>query len=636
MKPIRPRFSIERLEDRCNPSQFGLPWPDGSHLTLSFVPDGTATPNGLSRLYQTLSPVAPAQSWQNEILRAYQSWLAPANIDISIVEDSGQPLGTTGAVQGDARFGDIRIAAAPFGGSDEIAIGSPFSWTGTTLSGDLILNSEKLFEIGTASPLAFDIYSVAVHEAGHSLGLDHSSVPNSVLNESYHDVTQLGAGDVANVHKLYGLRTADAFDAVSPNNTSATAAWIPTYGLTQLRAQGDLTTPADLDFYKFNIGIVGSLTPVVVRLQASDSSLLTAKLTVLNSSGSVVASKTALSPHGNDLAIQFSPSLLGGTYTVKVEKADDTFSVGSYTLTVDRGLLATVLPIVNGVVSVLDAGTNDLLSNATALISSDPSGQSNRFDFYYEGSIETPSDRDSYRITVPPSPTGDATNLYAMAWARDANGVNPRIRVFDAAQQPVAFLLLTNEAGLMSVSVPNVQPGGAYYIQTASQGTGSGQTGRYALAIDINASTAPEYESLAFGTVNPDSIRKVSLNIEESGLVQFSLGSSVAGAGFLTLTVCDAAGALVFTLNGTSESLARTNSLFLAAGQYTLAITTSDTSTPRNYDLRMMKLSEPVGTYKPNSAAPSSEQTSPKPAETAAQTPPARPPRTKVDDAYYF
>ena len=44
---------------------------------------------------------------------AFQTWAVQTNLNIGLVADGGQPLGTNGAVQGDARFGDIRVAAAP-------------------------------------------------------------------------------------------------------------------------------------------------------------------------------------------------------------------------------------------------------------------------------------------------------------------------------------------------------------------------------------------------------------------------------------------------------------------------------------------------------------------------------------------
>src|SRR5262245_57029231 len=112
---------LEFLEDRCTPSLFGSPWPD-RHLTVSFVPDGTqiippgVDPAGLvtggvrSNLSAALGATISPSVWQQEMLRALQTWAAQTNLNITVVPDDGQPLGTPGAVQGDVRFADLRIA----------------------------------------------------------------------------------------------------------------------------------------------------------------------------------------------------------------------------------------------------------------------------------------------------------------------------------------------------------------------------------------------------------------------------------------------------------------------------------------------------------------------------------------------
>src|SRR5215213_7036560 len=181
--PARP-LCLEVLEDRTNLSAFGVPWADGAHLTLSFVPDGTLVQGTPSSLFQTLSPLGTAPTWEREILRAFQSWAANADINIGKVGDGGQPLGTPGAVQGDVRFGDIRIAARPLS-DGMLASASPFSWTGTTWAGDVILNSKYPFSIGNQSG-KYDLYSVVLHEAGHVFGLDHSDTHTDTMYEAYH------------------------------------------------------------------------------------------------------------------------------------------------------------------------------------------------------------------------------------------------------------------------------------------------------------------------------------------------------------------------------------------------------------------------------------------------------------------
>ena len=101
---------FEALEDRSLPSTFGVPWADPSHLTLSFAPDGTTTPLGPNSLSQTLAGNGSTPAWERELLRAFQTWASQANINIGLVVDGGQAMGSLGAVQGDSRFGDIRVA----------------------------------------------------------------------------------------------------------------------------------------------------------------------------------------------------------------------------------------------------------------------------------------------------------------------------------------------------------------------------------------------------------------------------------------------------------------------------------------------------------------------------------------------
>src|SRR5947209_311797 len=121
----RPRLSMIALEDRSLPTTFGIPWPDPGHMTLSFVPEQAATPYGPNQLTATLQQAPPSASWQREVLRAFQTWASYANINVGLVTDGGQPVGTVGAVQGDPRFGDVRIAADPLS-SDLVASAAPF------------------------------------------------------------------------------------------------------------------------------------------------------------------------------------------------------------------------------------------------------------------------------------------------------------------------------------------------------------------------------------------------------------------------------------------------------------------------------------------------------------------------------
>jgi hypothetical protein len=601
-----PRLNdFEALEDRSMPSTFGVPWADPNHLTLSFAADGTATPLGASSLYQTLAGVGTSATWQREILRAFQTWAAKANIDIGLVADGGQAIGSLGAVQTDSRFGDIRIAAAPLS-SGVVASTSPFSWTGTTLSGDMVLNALQQF-VGGDCAGAYDLFSVALHEAGHALGLDHSDSSGSAIGESYAFRTGLSSEDIAALQALYGARVHDAFDQSTNNNVLARADSIPRVsGSGQLLAVADLTTQSDVDFYKFTAPALTSfLSSVVVRLKSSGISLLTASVTIYDSLGRVVKSAASQDPLNNDLTVNFRPGLFGGTYFVKVDGAGNgAFDIGGYKLAVDflsvGGLLA---PLTSTVEAVLDGHTDDVLTSALGL--SAPSTTDSRFDAIHRGVIEDATDVDSYRISTGKFAAGASVTLNAMVWGLDGSPLDPSLRVFDEAGTPVAFQVLANDAGLFSLQVPNAVAGRDYYVQVAARAPGgANDTGSYFFAADFNRIEPLAFDGVASGTVAQGQTNSASLSIEEAGVFHFALAPTSIGD--VTMTVYDENGTLVFTLSASGGKPAVTTTRYLAAGTYTVRYsTTSGTaSNPMGYNLYLLQLSEGVGPYSTSTSSP--------------------------------
>ncbi|HEV3436302.1 MAG TPA: matrixin family metalloprotease [Gemmata sp.] len=579
--PRRPHpLRVEALEDRVVPSAsvWGTPWPDGQHLTLSIAPDGTNISGVGSSLSQVLAEAGP--SGELALLEAFQTWADYAKINYGLVADGGQAFGIGKAIQDDPRFGDIRIGAIPLS-NDVVAITSPFDYF-NTYSGDVVLNSAQ--PIGST----YNLYTVALHEAGHALGLPDNNDPNSVMYEYYTGANvALDASDIAAIQGLYGART--------PNTTSNTLATALKY-ITPVYAQ--LNSATDADYYKFSTPLLFPGT--TIHLQAKGLSLLDATVSVYNSRGTLVASTTATDPTNNDLTLNLNN--LGGlsTYYVKVSSPNGgVFDVGTYNMSITNNLTTLLGDVVGGTLGLLGGIVGHTLGAATDLVAN-TTGINLEVNYNARASLNSSTQTDFYAIQAP---AYTPETMVATVWTLGNQNLTPRLQVFDSSGNPVAFQVLTDTSGASTIQVVNPVPGQRYELEVKSA---SGQTGTYSFAVDFLSSPI-QFPMNASGPLNSSaSSASANLVVQQSQVMHFVLSAGVVSADPKTvvmMTILDSNGNVVGTLQTTAGNAASLD-VFLGVGSYTVTVSATSSSggspQPVEFDLSAIGLTDPVGVAKAN------------------------------------
>lgn len=578
-------LKLEPLERRDVPASFGNAWSDPLHLTASFVADGTAVQSDTSQLFSMLQAQSLSGAGQEIILRAIQTWVNVANINVGVVADGGQAFGTAGAAQGDPRFGDIRIGSVSLA-SNKLSRSHPNDVVAGTWAGDILINDNASFTQGQQAG-GYDLYTVFLQEVGHTLGLDNSSSTSSVMFDDF-QTARLGLSpqDIGAIQALYGARRADAFDLGGENGSFVTATAFGLYGhsgaASAYRVQvGDVTTASDQDYYQFTAGSSGWMT---INLRTAGLSLLTSKLDLFSASMEQLGTQLAFDPLSGDLQLQFFAEA-GETYFVRVAaNADSYFQVGAYQLSIVPEGTGATEP--SGPSPELDAALNEDFSTATPLPLVQQELDDGSSELSYQEAIYSPSDVDFYTFTVQPA-QASAPILNVSVMNLDSSNFRPTVTLYDSSYQVVPTRIVTNEDGTYAIQVERTWTAGEQYYLKVEGGASAGPvlTGRYYLAVNFNHNRA-DIESLVSSTTltNASPASFGELTLPEDQLVHLDIsGNLTNGNGGVRMTITNANGAVVATLTAYGNETV-TGKFWLAMGIYQVRYerVTRDGSTPAN------------------------------------------------------
>ncbi len=288
----------------------GGAWQHPNLITYSFVPDGTRifynAPT--SNLFQVFNAKWSTATWEGVFQEAAAIWEQAANVNLVQVSDDGAAMGAGADQQGDPGMGDIRISGLPSSALGSGTLGYtllPPPINGGSDAGDIVMNTSQAWKINSD----YDLLTVAIHEFGHALGMDHSAISTADMYAYYTGLKQsLTPDDVAGIDSIYGPRQPDWIAAASNNSTVTRSFDLTPYLTSQgwLAASGlDIQNSGTPEWYKATApaNTSGTLT---VTMQSTNISALSPFLEVENSAEQLVSYNFTYGGYN------------GGTVTVKI------------------------------------------------------------------------------------------------------------------------------------------------------------------------------------------------------------------------------------------------------------------------------------------------------------------------------
>ncbi len=601
----------DSLESRCVPATFGIPWPNAEHLTVSFAPDNTTLISGQPNLLnQTLDSQfsvsatladSPNSLWKKSVLQAFEIWSAQSNLNFGIVSDSGSKFGASGQATGDSRFGDIRIGGVELA-PNALAVSIPFDpgMAGTS-SGDMIFNTS--LNLNQSSD---ELLRIALHEVGHTLGLDSSLNPQSVMSSPLGSRTTLDDSDILAIQALYGKRNSDKFETRTPNNSSSNATRLKAQtsrnAIVPVVAYGDITSPSDVDFYSVEVPSKYS-GQVTLKLQTGGLSLLNAKISVMDDKGAVIGRSFVQDIGGGSASVVIPSVTPGSKLSVKIEPiANNAFQVGSYGLAasfdnaslVSSDRLSEFLKGFHPDLSPEELASQ--LIDGNSCQDHQDEGDDHGTTFHETGRFADSKDTDFYQIA---SESDNGSVLTIRVFSTGTTEVNPQIVVTKPNGTVIPSRILINDNGQMTVQLTGITGSDPVRIRLKSE---TGQVGNYQMEAFFTKIASENRTFLSGDLTSSSPTQNYKFYVAQSQVFQFlntlNLESGSNGTSRLEASVIDSWGRVLWSMTVGTGSPESTDPVILNTGEFRFQVrllTTSTTPVSANFKLNGSVISDPVG-----------------------------------------